>query len=68
MRQCWIGNRFTMPVFTHLPLRTHKIASLSAHFGLTIHSVWTEVDLRAVFYQNGASIVILDIGNHPIYR
>jgi hypothetical protein len=49
-------------------LRTHKIASLSARFGRTIHSVWIEGDLRAVFYQDGADIVSVDIGTHAIYR
>ncbi len=49
-------------------LRTHKIASLSARFGCTIHSVWIEGDLRAVFYQDGADIVSVDSGTHAIYR
>ena len=49
-------------------LRTHRIASLSARFGRTIHSVCIEGDLRAVFYQDGADIVSVDIGSHSIYR
>ncbi len=49
-------------------LRTHRIASLSARFGHTIHSVWIEGDLRAVFYLDGADVVSVDIGTHAIYR
>lgn len=49
-------------------LRTHKIVSLSARFGRTIYSVWIEADLRAVFYQDDADIVSVDIGTHAIYR
>jgi hypothetical protein len=49
-------------------LRTHCIHSLSARFGRTIHSVYIEGDLRAVFYQDGADIVSVDIGTHSIYR
>ena len=49
-------------------LRTHRIASLSARFGRTIHSVWIEGDLRAVFYLDGADVVSVDIGTHAIYR
>ena len=49
-------------------LRTHRIHSLSARFGRTIHSVSIEGDLRAVFYQDGEDIVSVDIGTHDIYR
>jgi hypothetical protein len=49
-------------------LRTHKIASLSARFGRTIHSVWIESDLRAVFYLDGVDCISVDIGTHAIYR
>lgn len=49
-------------------LRTHKIASLSARFGRTIHSVRVENDLRAVFYLDGSNVVTVDIGTHSIYR
>ena len=49
-------------------LRTHKIASLSARFGRTIHSVRIEADLRAVFYLDGSNVVTVDIGTHSIYR
>jgi hypothetical protein len=49
-------------------LRTHRIHSLSARFGRTIHSVSIEGDLRVVFYQAGADIVSVDIGSHDIYR
>ena len=49
-------------------LRTHKIASLSARFGCTIHSVWIEGDLRAVFYLDGSDCISVDIGTHAIYR
>ena len=49
-------------------LRTHKIASLSARFGRTIHSVWIESDLRAVFYLDGSDCISVDIGTHAIYR
>ena len=48
-------------------LRTHKIASLSARFGRTIHSVRIEGDLRAVFYLEGSNVVSVDIGTHAIY-
>jgi hypothetical protein len=49
-------------------LRTHKIASLSARFGRTIHSVWIEGNLRAVFYLDGSDCISVDIGTHAIYR
>lgn len=49
-------------------LRTHKIHSLSAQFGKTIHFVWIEADLRSVFYLDGENVVSVDIGNHSIYR
>lgn len=49
-------------------LKTHRIASLSARFGRTIHSVWIEGNLRAVFYLDGADVVSVDIGTHAIYR
>ena len=49
-------------------LKTHRIASLSARAGRTVHSVWIEGDLRAVFYLDGADVVSIDIGTHAIYR
>jgi hypothetical protein len=49
-------------------LRTHRIASLSARSGRTIHAVWIESDLRAVFYLDGTDVVSVDIGTHAIYR
>ena len=49
-------------------LKTHRIASLSARTGRTVHSVWIELDLRAVFYLDGADVVSVDIGTHGIYR
>ena len=49
-------------------LRTHKIHGLSVRFGRTIHSVWVEADLRAVFYLDGDLVVSVDIGSHSIYR
>ena len=49
-------------------LKTHKIHSLSARFGQTIHSVWVEGDLRAVFYLEGDLVMSVDIGTHAIYR
>ena len=49
-------------------LKTHRIASLSARAGRTVHSVWIESDLRAVFYLEGADVVSMDIGTHAIYR
>lgn len=64
--------RLTWKIFKADPfdprLRTHRIASLSARFGRTIHSVWIEGDLRAVFYLDGADVVSVDIGTHAIYR
>lgn len=64
--------RKAWPIFKADPfdprLRTHRIASLSARAGRTIHSVWIEGDLRAVFYQDGEDIVSVDIGTHDIYR
>jgi hypothetical protein len=60
------------PIFKANPfdprLRTHKINSLSARFGRTIHSVWIEGDLRAVFYLDGSECISEDIGTHAIYR
>lgn len=49
-------------------LKTHKIASLSARFKCTVHSVTIEGNLRAVFYQNGNIIYTVDIGTHDIYK
>jgi hypothetical protein len=64
--------RRVWPIFKENPfdprLRTHKIASLSARFGCTIHSVWIEGNLRAVFYLDGSDCISVDIGTHAIYR
>ena len=49
-------------------LGAHRIASLSARYGRTIHSVRIEGDLRAVFYLDGSDVVSVDIGTHAIYR
>lgn len=64
--------RSVWPIFKANPfdprLRTHKIASLSARFGRTIHSVWIEGNLRAVFYLDGSDCISVDNGTHAIYR
>ncbi len=64
--------RRVWPIFKENPfdprLRTHKIASLSARFGCTIHSVGIEGNLRAVFYLDGSDCISVDIGTHAIYR
>ena len=49
-------------------LRTHKIQSLSAQYGRTIHAVEVEGDLRSLFYLEGDIVVSLVIGTHQIYR
>ena len=49
-------------------LRTHKIQSLSAQYGRTIHAVEVEGDLRSLFYLNGDIVVSLVIGTHRIYK
>ena len=49
-------------------LRPHKIHSLSALHGRTIHAVDIEGDLRCVFYVEDDWIVSVDIGTHDLYR
>ena len=49
-------------------LRPHKIHRLSAEFGVTVHAVCIEGDLRAVFYVEGDIVWSVDIGTHAIYR
>ncbi len=49
-------------------LRPHKIHRLSAEFGVTIHAVCIEGDLRAVFYIEGDTVWSVDIGTHAIYQ
>ena len=49
-------------------LRPHKIHKLSAAYGKTIHSVFIEADLRAVFYVEGNTVWSVDVGRHAIYR
>ena len=55
-------------------LRAYRIfkenptASLSARIGRTIHSIWINADLRAVFYLDGSDCISVDIGTHSIYR
>jgi hypothetical protein len=49
-------------------LRAHKINSLSAYYGKTIHAVEIEGDLRATFYVEGKMVFTVDIGTHAIYR
>lgn len=52
----------------HPSLRTHKIHSLSARLGETVHSSWIEGDLRVVFTIRGNTVYTLDIGTHKIYQ
>jgi mRNA-degrading endonuclease YafQ of YafQ-DinJ toxin-antitoxin module len=49
-------------------LRPHKIHRLSAEYGVTIHAVCIEGDLRAVFYVEGDTVWSVDVGTHAIYR
>jgi mRNA-degrading endonuclease YafQ of YafQ-DinJ toxin-antitoxin module len=49
-------------------LRPHKIHRLSAEYGVTIHAVCIEGDLRAVFYVEGNTVWSVDVGRHAIYR
>ena len=49
-------------------LRTHKIQSLSAHYGRTIYAVEIEGDLRSTFYLDGDMVVSLVVGTHDIYK
>ncbi len=49
-------------------LGAHRINSLSARYGRTIHSVIIEGDLRVVFYLEGGMVWTVDIGTHAIYR
>lgn len=49
-------------------LRTHKIQSLSAHYGRTIFAVEIEGDLRSTFYLEGDTVVSLVVGTHDIYK
>jgi mRNA-degrading endonuclease YafQ of YafQ-DinJ toxin-antitoxin module len=49
-------------------LRPHKIHRLSAEYGVTIHAICIEGDLRAVFYVEGDTVWSVDVGTHAIYR
>jgi len=49
-------------------LRPHKIHRLSAEYGVTIHAVCIEGDLRVVFYVQGDTVWSVDVGTHAIYR
>jgi hypothetical protein len=49
-------------------LRPHKIHRLSAEYGVTIHAICIEGDLRAVFYVEKDTVWSVDIGTHAIYR
>lgn len=49
-------------------LKPHKIHRLSSEYGVTIHAVCIEGDLRAVFYVEGDTVWSVDIGSHAIYR
>jgi hypothetical protein len=49
-------------------LGVHKIHSLSAKSGKTIHAVTIDADLRAVFFVEGDTVFTVDIGTHAIYR
>ena len=49
-------------------LRTHKIQSLSAHYGRTIYAVEIEGNLRSTFYLDGDMVVSLVVGTHDIYK
>ncbi len=52
----------------HPSLRCHKIQHLSAVSNETIHAIWIEGDLRAVFSIRGDVIYTIDIGTHDIYK
>ena len=64
--------RRTWKVFKANPfdprLGVHKIHSLSARSGKTIHALVIEADLRAVFFIEGDTVFTVDIGTHAIYR
>ena len=47
-------------------LRTHKIHRLSGIMKRTVHAVVVEVDLRAVFYIEGDTVISFNIGTHDI--
>jgi|GEM_PF-1403077 hypothetical protein len=49
-------------------LRPHEIHRLSAEYGVTIHAVCIQGDLRAVFYVEGDTVWSVDVGTHAIYR
>ena len=49
-------------------LRPHKIHRLSAEYGVTVHAVCIEGDLRVVFYVEGDTVWSVDVGTHAIYR
>ena len=49
-------------------LGTHKIQSLSAHYGRTIYAVEIEGNLRSTFYLDGDMVVSLVVGTHDIYK
>jgi len=48
-------------------LRVHKIHSLSALYKKKIHSVVIEKDLRTIFYLEGDTVFMVDLGTHRIY-
>ncbi len=62
----------TFSIFKQNPfdprLKPHKIHRLSAEYGVTIHAVSIESDLRVVFYVEGDTVWSVDIGTHSIYR
>ena len=49
-------------------LRPHKIHRLSAEYGVTIHAICIQGDLRGVFYVEGDTVWSVDVGTHAIYR
>lgn len=49
-------------------LGAHKIHSLSARYGKTVHSAIIEADLRVVFFLEGDTVWTVDIGTHALYR
>ena len=49
-------------------LRPHKIHRLTAEYGVTIHSICVEGDLRVIFLVEGSIIWSVDIGTHALYR
>ncbi len=49
-------------------LRTHRVIHLSSVFRRPISAIVIEGALRAVFYLDGDTLVLFNLGDHDIYK